>query len=74
MRPQIRLVAVLLFSAISLSGSFGQTSGKASLVGDRLPRCVLDAEVGKYLTVWKKDADGAWKVLLDTYNSDLPPR
>ncbi len=30
MRPQIRLVAVLLFSAISMSGSFGQASGKAS--------------------------------------------
>src|SRR5271169_1296931 len=30
MRHQIRLVAVLLFSAISMSGSFGQASGKAS--------------------------------------------
>jgi hypothetical protein len=29
-RPLIRLVAVLLFSAISMSGSFGQESGKAS--------------------------------------------
>jgi ketosteroid isomerase-like protein len=27
---------------------------------------------GKYLTVWKKQADGSWKVLLDTFNSDLP--
>ncbi|MGA8191588.1 MAG: DUF4440 domain-containing protein, partial [Candidatus Sulfotelmatobacter sp.] len=30
------------------------------------------SDKGKYLTVWKKEADGAWKVLLDTYNSDLP--
>ena len=30
MKPQIRLVAVLLFSAVSMSGSFGQASGSAS--------------------------------------------
>jgi uncharacterized protein (TIGR02246 family) len=28
---------------------------------------------GKYLTVWKKQADGGWKVLRDINNSDLPP-
>jgi hypothetical protein len=28
---------------------------------------------GKYLTVWKKQADGSWKVLFDMFNSDLPP-
>jgi ketosteroid isomerase-like protein len=27
---------------------------------------------GKYLTVWKKQADGSWRVLFDTFNSDLP--
>ena len=30
------------------------------------------SDKGKYLTVWKKEADDTWKVLLDTYNSDLP--
>jgi ketosteroid isomerase-like protein len=28
---------------------------------------------GKYLTVWKKQADGTWKAAYDTWNSDLPP-
>jgi ketosteroid isomerase-like protein len=28
---------------------------------------------GKYLTVWKKQADGSWKVLFDIFNTDLPP-
>lgn len=156
MRPQIRLVAVLLFSAISMSGSFGQASGKASDAllaadaawmkvyaakdleksvaffdneGSMLPSNAPSAtgkdaltkligsafatpdytlswhanrvgvarsgelgytsgtydfsmkdasgktisDKGKYLTVWKKEADGTWKVLVDTYNSDLPP-
>jgi ketosteroid isomerase-like protein len=28
---------------------------------------------GKYVTIWKKQADGSWKVLLDTGNSSPPP-
>ena len=28
---------------------------------------------GKYVTVWKKQADGSWKVLRDIFNSDLSP-
>jgi len=27
---------------------------------------------GKYLEVWKKQADGKWKVVADIWNSDLP--
>jgi uncharacterized protein (TIGR02246 family) len=28
---------------------------------------------GKYLTVWKKQADGGWKIVRDINNTDLPP-
>lgn len=31
-----------------------------------------ESDHGKYLEVWKKQADGKWKVVADTYNSDLP--
>ena len=27
---------------------------------------------GKYVTIWKKQADGSWKVALDMFNSDTP--
>jgi ketosteroid isomerase-like protein len=27
---------------------------------------------GKYLEVWKKQPDGGWKCIVDTWNSDLP--
>lgn len=29
-------------------------------------------EKGKYLTVWKQQADGSWKIIRDINNSDLP--
>jgi ketosteroid isomerase-like protein len=27
---------------------------------------------GKYLTVWKRQGDGAWKIAADAWSSDLP--
>ena len=27
---------------------------------------------GKYVTVWKKDADGKWKIYRDIFNDDSP--
>jgi ketosteroid isomerase-like protein len=33
----------------------------------------LSTENGKLVEVWKKQTDGKWKCVADTYNSDLPP-
>ena len=30
------------------------------------------SDKGKYVTVWKKQADGSWKVVNDIFNSDMP--
>lgn len=30
------------------------------------------SDKGKYLTVWRKQADGSWKAVADMINSDLP--
>lgn len=29
-------------------------------------------ERGKYVTIWRKQTDGSWKVVADIFNSDLP--
>lgn len=50
----------LAYSSGTYEMSFNDPSGKP--VADR----------GKYATVWRKQADGSWKVVLDVFNSDLP--
>jgi uncharacterized protein (TIGR02246 family) len=47
-----------------LTGTYEMTENDASgkPVNDR----------GKYVEVWKKQADGKWKVVADMFNSDLP--
>lgn len=36
------------------------------------PKGKLVQDRGKYVTVWKKQPNGAWKAYIDIYNSDLP--
>ena len=30
------------------------------------------SDKGKYVEVWKKQPDGSWKAIIDTFNSDMP--
>jgi uncharacterized protein (TIGR02246 family) len=53
------------------SSDLGYTIGTYELtLNDPKGKPVSDR--GKYLTVWKKQADGTWKVAADISNSDLP--
>ncbi len=59
-------------AGVARSGELGYTSGTYELsFTDTSGKTISDK--GKYLTVWKKQADGAWKVLFDMNNSNLPP-
>lgn len=56
---------------VAKSGDLGYTWGTYEMtVNDAKGNPSTDR--GKYLTVWKKQANGAWKAAVDTFNSDLP--
>ena len=57
---------------VAKSGELGYLYGTYSL-------SILDPkggspvrDTGKLVEIWKKQADGKWKCIVDTYNSDLP--
>jgi ketosteroid isomerase-like protein len=52
------------------SGDLGYTSGTNRVSFGRKSKTV--PIIGKYVTVWKRQADGTWKVILDIYNGDAP--
>ncbi len=59
-------------AGVARSGELGYTSGTYELsFKDASGKTISDK--GKYLIVWRRQADGAWKVLFDMNNSDLPP-
>ena len=31
-------------------------------------------DVGKFVSIWQKQADGSWKMIRDIFNSDLPAK
>ena len=56
---------------VARSGDLGYTSGTTeNSIKDASGKTKSDK--GKYLTVWKKQADSSWKVLYDMFSSDLP--
>ena len=56
---------------VAKSGDLGFVSGTYEFnMNDASGKPVTDK--GKYVEVWKKQADGKWKCGTDTWNSDLP--
>jgi uncharacterized protein (TIGR02246 family) len=57
---------------VSVSGDLGYTAGAYEMtVND--PTGAPMTEKGKFVTVWKKQPDGQWKVAQDIFNADTPP-
>lgn len=57
---------------VARSGDLGYGYGTYKLTADD-SRGKPASDHGKILEVWKKQADGNWKCVVDTWNSDLPP-
>lgn len=58
---------------VSASGDLGYTWGLwefQTIGADGQPK----AAHGKYISVWKRQADGSWKIVLDGGNTNPPPR
>lgn len=57
----------------SAGGDLGYTLGtwRSSRAG---PEGNAEVHTGKYVTIWRKQADGGWKVVFDGGNPDSPPR
>lgn len=57
---------------IKHSGELAYDVGRYSMSLPR-PEGGRRQDHGKYLTVWRRQADGQWKIVADTFSSDLPP-
>jgi ketosteroid isomerase-like protein len=53
---------------VGASGDIGHTSGTYEMTMGGT------SEKGKYVTVWKKQSDGTWKVTDDIFNADAAPK
>ncbi len=59
------------FADVAASGDLGYTVGYWEKPGkDKEGRPVVAR--GKYLTVWRKQADGRWKIVADIGSEDIP--
>jgi ketosteroid isomerase-like protein len=56
---------------VAASGDIGYVRGTYDLT-IKGPSGAPVNDKGKYVEVWRKQADGAWKVIVEALNSDLP--
>ena len=63
-----KLGGVEVASAGDLAYTYG--SYRSQLMGEGGK---LAMEPGKWLTIWKKQPDGSWRIAVETYNTDIPP-
>lgn len=71
-RTDIVLSWVPRSSEVSSSRDLGYTWGTYTLVQTTADDTMLIGS-GKYLNIWRKQPDGAWKVLVDIGNQDPTP-
>ncbi len=60
-------------AVVSSAGDMGYTYGLA-LVTRKDEEGNTDTELTKYVTIWKKQSNGSWQVVVDIWNSNEPQR
>jgi ketosteroid isomerase-like protein len=59
-------------AVVAKSGDLGYTFGSNQFTLNDAKGAQVTTK-GKYVTIWRKQADGSWKVIMDTGNDDAPP-
>ena len=68
----LKLTWTPLRAEVSASGDLGWTTGSYEMT--RLDeQGAPHVRRGKYVTIWRRQADGSWKAVLDGGNPDTPP-
>ncbi len=71
--PGFKLTWNVDTAEVAKSGDLGYTRGTYELTFNNAAGKPV-TEKGKYVTVWKKQADGSWKVAADVFNADAPSK
>jgi ketosteroid isomerase-like protein len=69
--PGVAIAWQALKVEVARSGDLAYSTGTYTLAM-KDPQGKPIADMGKFMEVWKRQADGGWKAVADTYNSDLP--
>lgn len=69
--PSLKIAWHVGGAEVAHSGDMAYTTGVYEMAWND-PSGKPMSDHGKYVTVWKKQRDGAWKVKLDIFNSDVP--
>ena len=56
---------------VAASGDIGYTIGTFELIAEQDGTAMLTE--GKYVTIWHKQANGSWKLQVDSFNANGPP-
>jgi ketosteroid isomerase-like protein len=84
-KEQIRTLWTGMFSIPGFGGGWQPTkieiakSGDLAYIHGRYEIKEVDpsgkplTDTGNYLEIWRKQSDGNWKCIVDTFSSDLPP-
>lgn len=58
---------------VIVSGDYAIETGTYRITAQPKTGKPMD-DVGKFITIWKKQPDGEWKMLRDIFNTDLPAK
>ena len=70
--PQLENTSKLARAEVAAANDLAYTMGsyRSRMMGESE---VLVDEPGKWLSIWKRQPDGGWKIIVETYNTDIPP-